>query len=73
MDPARALWSDWAPWTFLYNLTRQPAITVPMPAGASGMPGSVQLAAALYRDDLVCLRGAWAIEQASSFAVAPLD
>lgn len=71
-DPAQALWSAWAPWTFLYNLTRQPAITVPMPAGADGMPRSVQFAAALYRDDLV-LRAAWAIEQAGGFAMAPLD
>jgi aspartyl-tRNA(Asn)/glutamyl-tRNA(Gln) amidotransferase subunit A len=72
IDPIRKLWTEWAPWTFLYNLTRQPAITVPMPAGADGMPRSVQLAAALYRDDLV-LRAAWAIEQAGRFAMAQLD
>lgn len=71
VDPVQALCTEWAPWTFLYNLTRQPAITVPMPPGADGMPRSVQLAAALYRDDLV-LRGAWAIEQASPFVMAPL-
>jgi aspartyl-tRNA(Asn)/glutamyl-tRNA(Gln) amidotransferase subunit A len=71
-DPVRALWAEWAPWTFLYNLTRQPAITVPMPPGADGMPGSVQIAAPLYRDDLV-LRAAWAIEQAGAFPIAPLS
>ncbi len=71
-DPARALWTEWAPWTFLYNLTRQPALTVPMPAGADGLPRSVQLAAALYRDDLV-LRAGWAIEQAGAFAMPALD
>ena len=71
-DPIRALWAEWAPWTFLYNLTRQPAVTVPMPAGADGMPRSVQFAAALYRDDLV-LRAAWVIEQAGTFPLAPLD
>ena len=70
-DPMQALWTEWAPWTFLYNLTRQPAITVPMPPGQSGLPRSVQLAGPLYRDDLV-LRGAWAIEQAAPFAVATL-
>ena len=52
-DPVRALWANWAPWTFAFNLTRQPAITVPMGFDASGLPRSVQLAAALYRDDLV--------------------
>ena len=70
-DPVRALWTDWAPWTFLYNLTRQPAITVPMPAGVDGLPGSVQFAAPLYRDDLV-LRAAWTIEQAGAFPIASL-
>jgi aspartyl-tRNA(Asn)/glutamyl-tRNA(Gln) amidotransferase subunit A len=72
VDPMRKLWTEWAPWTFLYNLTRQPAITVPMPVDTDGMPRSVQLAAPLYRDDLV-LRAAWTIEQASPFAMAQLE
>ena len=71
-DPVRALWTQWAPWTFLYNLTRQPAVTVPMPPGEDGLPRSVQIAGPLYRDDLA-LRGAWAIEQAGSFPLAALD
>jgi aspartyl-tRNA(Asn)/glutamyl-tRNA(Gln) amidotransferase subunit A len=61
-DPMRALWEEWAPWTFLFNLTRQPAISIPMGRNAAGLPRSVQLAAALYRDDAV-LRGARAIER----------
>lgn len=61
-DPMEALWSQWAPWTFLFNLTRQPAITVPMGHDAAGLPRSVQLAAALYRDDLV-LKAARVIER----------
>ncbi len=65
-----ALWRDWAPWTFTFNLTRQPAITVPMPPGADGMPRAVQVAAALYRDDLV-LRAGRVLELASPFATAP--
>jgi aspartyl-tRNA(Asn)/glutamyl-tRNA(Gln) amidotransferase subunit A len=69
--PQEALWNAWAPWTFTFNLTRQPAITVPMPPGADGLPRSVQIAAALYRDDLV-LRAARTLEQASPFATAVL-
>ena len=69
-DPVRALWTAWAPWTFLYNLTRQPAITVPLAPGADGLPRSVQLAGPMYRDDLP-LRAAWAIEQARPFELAP--
>ncbi len=71
VDPARLLWEAWAPWTFLFNLTRQPAITVPMGQGAGGIPRSVQLGAALYRDDLV-LRAARVIEHAAPFPMAVL-
>ena len=65
-NPVEALWTQWAPWTFAFNLTRQPAITVPMGLGPDGLPLSVQFAAALYRDDLV-LRAARAIELAQPF------
>ena len=68
VDPVRALWAEWAPWTFTFNLTRQPAITVPMGQRADGLPNSVQLAAAQYRDDLV-LRAARALELAEPFPV----
>jgi aspartyl-tRNA(Asn)/glutamyl-tRNA(Gln) amidotransferase subunit A len=71
VDPVRALWTAWAPWTFTFNLTRQPAITVPMGLRADGLPNSVQLAAAQFRDDLV-LRAARAIELAAPFPQAEL-
>ncbi len=71
VDPVRSLWTAWAPWTFTFNLTRQPAITVPMGPRADGLPNSVQIAAAQFRDDLV-LRAARAIELAQPFAVADL-
>ena len=71
VDPVRALWTDWAPWTFTFNLTRQPAISVPMGPRADGMPNSVQIAAAQFRDDLV-LRAARAIEMAQPFQLANL-
>jgi aspartyl-tRNA(Asn)/glutamyl-tRNA(Gln) amidotransferase subunit A len=62
-DPLASLWSAWAPWTFAFNLTRQPAISVPLGLSAAGLPLSVQLAAAQYRDDLV-LRAARVLERA---------
>jgi len=71
-DPVHALWHDWAPWTFAFNLTRQPAIAVPMGFTAEGMPRSVQLAAALYRDDLV-LRAARTLEVAQPFPMPELE
>jgi aspartyl-tRNA(Asn)/glutamyl-tRNA(Gln) amidotransferase subunit A len=57
-----ALWQDWAPWTFLFNLTRQPAISLPMGVDATGLPTAVQIAAPIYRDDVV-LRVARAVEK----------
>jgi aspartyl-tRNA(Asn)/glutamyl-tRNA(Gln) amidotransferase subunit A len=63
VDPVTALWTQWAPWTFTFNITRQPAISMPLGVRANGLPNAVQLAAAQYRDDLV-LRAARAIEQA---------
>ncbi len=71
-DPVRALHTAWAPWTFTFNLSRQPAITVPMGPRATGLPNAVQIAAAQFRDDLV-LRAARAIEVAAPFANAELN
>jgi len=60
-NPVDALWQEWAPWTFTFNLSRQPAISIPLGLDETGLPRSVQIAAALYRDDLV-LRAARTIE-----------
>ncbi|WP_137178102.1 amidase [Roseomonas sp. AR75] len=69
VKPMEALWRDWAPWTFAFNLTRQPAISVPIGLDEAGMPRAVQVAAALYRDD-IALRAARAIERAASLPLA---
>jgi aspartyl-tRNA(Asn)/glutamyl-tRNA(Gln) amidotransferase subunit A len=63
VDPVHSLLTHWAPWTFAFNLSRQPAISLPMGLAANGLPRSVQIAAAVYRDDLV-LRAARTIEHA---------
>ena len=70
-DPMAALWTQWAPWTFTFNLTRQPAITVPMGVGENGLPLSVQIAAAQFRDDLV-YRAARAIEIQQPFPMVEI-
>ena len=70
-DPMEALWTKWAPWTFAWNLTRQPAISVPMGFHGNGLPRSVQLAAPLYRDDLV-LKAARVLELAEPIPVPDL-
>jgi aspartyl-tRNA(Asn)/glutamyl-tRNA(Gln) amidotransferase subunit A len=70
-NPLEALWTRWAPWTFAWNLTRQPAVTVPLGFHANGLPCSVQIAGPLYRDELV-LRAARVLEIARPFAMPEL-
>ncbi|MBE9606095.1 amidase [Acetobacteraceae bacterium H6797] len=72
LHPTQALWRDWAPWTFAFNITRQPAITVPIGLDDSGMPRGVQFAAAQLRDDL-CFRAARVIEQVVQMPSAKMD
>ena len=62
-EPVHALLNNWAPWTFAFNLSRQPAISMPLGRTADGLPRSVQIAASVYRDDLV-LRAARVLEHA---------
>ncbi|WP_297366833.1 amidase family protein [Acidocella sp.] len=61
-DPVHALVHDWAPWSFLFNLTRQPAVTLPIGVNTNNLPLAVQVAAPLYRDE-VALKIARALER----------
>ncbi len=67
-EPLEALWREWAPWTFAANLTRQPAVAVPVGLDAEGMPRAVQILAAQGQDGLA-LRAARVIEQAARVGV----
>ncbi len=72
LTPEEDLWQRWAPWTFAFNLSRQPAVAVPVGFDADGLPRGVQVAAALYRDDLA-LAAAAVIEAATApRTLAPL-
>lgn len=62
-DPARALVQNWAPWTMLFSLTGQPAMTLPMGIDAEGLPTSVQIAAKSDGEELL-FRVAKILEQA---------
>ncbi|MER6910660.1 amidase [Streptomyces sp. NPDC000594] len=53
-------WAGWTPFTYPFNLTQQPAATVPCGLGRDGLPIGVQLVAARHRDALV-LRAAHAL------------
>ena len=57
-------WQTWTPFTYPFNLTQQPAISVPCGMTTSGLPIGLQLVGAKYRDALV-LRAAHAYESSS--------
>lgn len=50
-DAASQNWLDWNPYTYPFNLTRQPAISLPAGISASGLPVGLQLVAGLYQDE----------------------
>ncbi|MFG3506300.1 amidase [Streptomyces sp. NPDC047821] len=61
-------WTAWTPFTYPFNLTQQPAATVPVGADGDGLPIGLQLVAARHRDDLV-LRAAHALYEAGTALV----
>jgi aspartyl-tRNA(Asn)/glutamyl-tRNA(Gln) amidotransferase subunit A len=52
----------WTPFSYPFNLTQQPAITIPCGLTASGLPIGVQIVGPMFADALV-LRAARAYEQ----------
>lgn len=70
-DPADPLHHATLGWTAPFSLTGAPALSLPLGLGASGLPRSVQLAAAPGRDALV-LRAAAHLERAVPAPEPPL-
>jgi len=63
-DPARQpRWFNWAPFSNPFNLTQQPAASVPCGLTAAGLPVGLQIVGRMHEDALV-LRAARAFETA---------
>ncbi|HSR56037.1 MAG TPA: amidase [Alphaproteobacteria bacterium] len=60
---AKRRWPSWTPFTYPFNLTGQPACSVPCGLTPDGLPVGFQLIGARHRDDLV-LRAAAAYQEA---------
>ncbi|OKK07697.1 amidase [Streptomyces sp. CB03234] len=58
-------WTAWTPFTYPFNLTQQPAASVPVGTDGEGLPIGLQLVAARHRDDLV-LRAAHALYESGA-------
>ena len=62
-DPAREEeWIDWSPFSYPFNMTRQPACSIPCGLTSAGLPIGLQIVGPLYAEDRV-LRAARAFEQ----------
>jgi aspartyl-tRNA(Asn)/glutamyl-tRNA(Gln) amidotransferase subunit A len=64
-------WWEWSPFTYPFNLTQQPAATVPCGFASNGLPVAMQLVGAKFAERTV-LRAARAYEQAHPFRMPPL-
>ena len=60
-------WVNWSPYTYPFNLTQQPAASVPCGFSSDGLPIGLQIVGPARRDHLV-LRAARAFESARPFA-----
>jgi aspartyl-tRNA(Asn)/glutamyl-tRNA(Gln) amidotransferase subunit A len=60
-------WCDWAPYSYPFNLTTQPAASVPCGLTKAGLPIGLQIVGPVGADSLV-LRASRAFEAARPFA-----
>jgi aspartyl-tRNA(Asn)/glutamyl-tRNA(Gln) amidotransferase subunit A len=61
-------WADWTPFTYPFNLTQQPACSVPCGFTSDGLPVGLQIVGPMFNDALV-LRAARAFEIAQPFVM----
>jgi len=67
----RGQWSDWTPFTYPFNLTRQPAISLPCGFTKAGLPVGLQIVGPILGDHRI-LRAAHAFEQIQPFRMPEL-
>ena len=71
-DPAHEReWIDWSSFSYPFNMTRQPAATVPCGLTSAGLPIGLQIVGPLYAEDKV-LRAARAFEATQSVRRPPI-
>jgi len=71
VDSANRRWTDWTPFTYPFNLTKQPAASVPCGFSKVGLPIGLQIVGRLY-DDATVLRAARAFERVQPFLMPKL-
>ncbi|WUH98562.1 amidase [Spirillospora sp. NBC_00431] len=61
------VWTSWTPYTYPFNMTRQPALSVPCGRTRSGLPVGLQLVGARHQDGRV-LRAGHAYEKETGWS-----
>ena len=61
-------WWEWSPFTYPFNLTQQPAASVPCGLASNGLPVAMQIVGAKFEDRTV-LRAARAFEREQAFRI----
>jgi len=70
-DAKSQQWTDWTPFTYPFNLTRQPAISIPCGRTRAGLPVGLQIVGPPMADRRV-LQAAGAFESIYNFEPPPL-
>ena len=70
-DSGMERWPDWTPFSYPFNLTRQPAASVPCGLTSEGLPAGLQIVGPSHADALV-LRASRAYEQIEPFKMPAL-
>ncbi len=65
------VWTDWTPFSYPFNMTRQPAASIPCGLTSEGLPIGLQIVGPLYADQRV-LRAARAFEKTQKPLCPPL-
>jgi len=71
LAPDGSYWANWTPFTYPFNLTQQPAASVPCGLTSAGLPIGLQIIGPMFQDGLV-LRAARAFEAAQPWTLPPL-
>ena len=70
-SPQKGRWTDWTPFTYPFNLTGQPAASIPCGFTKAGLPVGLHIVGPRFADALV-LRAARAFESARPIALPQL-
>ena len=65
-------WTDWTPFSYPFNLTQQPAASIPCGLTKAGLPAGLHIVGPKYADALV-LRAARAYESAQPIVMPDLS